>query len=98
MAASGAVPVTVTPAPAKAAPELSIAPNPTPASFTILTGAGTEAARISVRNSRGEEVQTGIVPAGVRSHKVDLGGLPAGTYILQVSTATGSATRRVVRE
>ncbi|UOQ55598.1 T9SS type A sorting domain-containing protein [Hymenobacter cellulosivorans] len=98
VAASAAVPVRVTPAAAKTAPELSIAPNPTPAHFTIYTGASSAAARISVRNSRGEEVQTGQVPAGVRSYDVDLSRLAPDTYILQVTTATGSVMRRVVRE
>ncbi|PJJ59394.1 T9SS type A sorting domain-containing protein [Hymenobacter chitinivorans] len=96
VAASAAVPVTV--APAKTAPELSIAPNPTPAHFTIFTGAAAPAARISVRNGRGEEVQTGLVPAGVPSYDVDLSSLAAGTYMLQVTTATGRVMRRVVRE
>ncbi|WP_210516959.1 T9SS type A sorting domain-containing protein [Hymenobacter terricola] len=79
----------------------TLAPNPARATTTVQLPAqpGT-AATLTLRDALGRTVRTATValpPAGLR-HELDLTGLPAGLYALQVRAGATAGTRRLVVE
>ncbi len=84
----------VTPSAIPAGPEISVYPNPTSGVVTI-RGA-TDA--VVVTNVLGEEVlRLGKSDEDVRPTRLDLSGLPAGTYFVRVSNQSGSQVLKVLK-
>jgi hypothetical protein len=78
---------------ATAAAAAQLYPNPTRATVTLQLGADLPRQPLSLHDAQGHLVRSYPAPAG-RSVSLDLRGLPAGTYLLQL----GELTRRVVLE
>lgn len=83
-------------------PPFTLAPNPARAAATVQLPAvpGTATATLTLRDALGRALRTATVPlpaAGLR-HELDLSGLPAGLYAVQVRAGAASATRRLVVE
>ena len=102
-AASAAITVTVTAtASASAATALTVYPNPTPnGHLTVELTGYREAVQLTISNTLGERVQERtLAPAALATPQaLDLSALPAGVYVLQARTASGSLeVRRIVRE
>jgi hypothetical protein len=102
-ATSAAVAVAVTAAtPAQASTALTVAPNPTPDGLISLELSGfREAVTLTVTNTLGQRVAESTVASTALGQKqtLNLSALPAGVYILQARTASGTlAVRRIVRE
>jgi pectin methylesterase-like acyl-CoA thioesterase len=102
-APSVAVNVTVTPTiAAQPATTLTVYPNPTPTGqLTLELGGYREAVQLTISNALGQRVhERTLAPAALSSPQVlDLSALPAGVYVLQARTASGSLeVRRIVRE
>ena len=102
-ATSNAVPVTITATtPASAGTSLTVYPNPTRDGLLTLELSGyRESVQLSVMNALGQRVYEGTVTGNGLNQKqaLNLGALPAGIYLLQARTASGSVeTRRLVRE
>ncbi|MFC6221869.1 T9SS type A sorting domain-containing protein [Hymenobacter artigasi] len=80
----------------------ALAPNParTAATLTLPALPGTATATLTLRDALGRAVRTETVAlplAGLR-HELDLSGLPAGIYAVQVQAGKATATRRLVVE
>ena len=80
----------------------TLAPNPARASTTVLLPAqpGTATATLTLRDALGRVLRTetlGLPAAGLR-HELDLTGLPAGLYAVQVRAGAATATRRLLVE
>ncbi|WP_216690370.1 T9SS type A sorting domain-containing protein [Hymenobacter siberiensis] len=101
--ASFAAPVLTTTIPAAlAGPAFTLAPNParTAATLTLPALPGTATATLTLRDALGRTVRTETVAlplTGLR-HELDLSGLPAGIYAVQVQAGKATATRRLVVE
>ncbi|WP_210516964.1 T9SS type A sorting domain-containing protein [Hymenobacter terricola] len=99
--ASLADPTLLATAASKETLSFTLAPNPARAATTVQLPAqpGT-AATLTLRDALGRALRTATValpPAGLR-HELDLTGLPAGLYALQVRAGAATATRRLVVE
>jgi hypothetical protein len=95
---SPAVPVQL--APAIAAPLLTLAPNPTTGRLTVqLVQATAQAATLQVLDALGRPMYQQALPAAAtQEHALDLQALPAGVYLVRVTSAAGVATQRLVRQ
>ncbi len=75
---------------------IRIYPNPSLGTVTIMSGS-TELLGVRVLNVLGSEVR--VPGSGVRGVKtLDLSGLPAGTYYLEIETPSGLVVRKLVKE
>lgn len=83
-----------------AAPLLALAPNPTSGRVTVqLVQATAQPAALQVLDALGREVYQQQLPAAATQEQtLDLQALPAGVYLVRVASASGVATRRLVRE
>ncbi|MBO2008761.1 beta strand repeat-containing protein [Hymenobacter negativus] len=97
-APSTAVVVTATAVASLNGVSLRVYPNPTADGMLTLelTGAKAKASQLTVLNSLGQVVHTGLVPAGTAS--LALRTLASGVYTFRVQTSEGVLTQRVVRE
>jgi len=77
---------------------LTLYPNPAQGTATLLRPAGVEAATATLHDALGRAVRTYALPAGAGPHPLDVTGLPAGVYVLQVSTPQGPASLRLAVE
>ncbi len=88
--------------PAQAATTLTLYPNPTPSGQLILALTGyREAVQLRITNVLGQQVYSStLAPAALtQPQALNLAALPAGVYVLQARTASGSVeVRRLVRE
>ena len=80
----------------------ALAPKPANATTSVTLPAvpGAATATLTLRDALGRTLRTETVPlpaAGLR-HELNLAGLPAGIYALQVQAGTAAATRRLVVE
>ncbi|GAB2778528.1 hypothetical protein GCM10027175_15930 [Hymenobacter latericoloratus] len=75
--------------------EVALYPNPTTGRLLVELPAG--AATVRVLSALGQELQVRSVPTGP-SIPLDLSAYPAGVYLIQIGTAGGTVTRRVVRQ
>ena len=80
----------------RAAPDWQLAPNPTIRAFTVQRTAGS-AATVDVLTTDGRLVHSSRITNGSTQHRIDLDGLPEGIYLVRISDATGSTTKRVVK-
>ncbi|GAB3590124.1 T9SS type A sorting domain-containing protein [Hymenobacter daeguensis] len=88
-AAQGLLPFTLAPNPARAATTVALPAQP-----------GTASATLTLRDALGRALRSETVQlptAGLR-HELDLSGLPAGLYAVQVQAGPATATRRLVVE
>ncbi|GAB3590120.1 hypothetical protein GCM10027345_44660 [Hymenobacter daeguensis] len=88
-AAQGLLPFTLAPNPARAATTVALPAQP-----------GTATATLTLRDALGRALRSETVQlptAGLR-HELDLSGLPAGLYAVQVQAGPATATRRLVLE
>jgi hypothetical protein len=83
-----------------AAPLLTLAPNPTTGRLTVqLVQATAQAATLQVLDALGRSVyQQGLPAAATQEQTLDLQALPAGVYLVRVTSAAGVATQRLVRQ
>lgn len=90
------------PTPAGPLADSSLAPNPAHATATVQMPAvpGASAATLTLRDALGRAVRAATValPATGPRHTLDLAGLPAGLYALQVQVGAARATHRLVVE
>ncbi len=81
---------------------LALFPNPTSGAVAVQLGglAPQGPAALALLNPLGQVLRRATAPvqAGQVAATLDLGGLPAGLYLLRVSTREGTATKRVVKE
>lgn len=80
----------------------TLAPNPARAATTVTLPAqpGTPTATLTLLDALGRTLRTSTValpPAGLH-HELDLSGLPAGVYAVQVQAGAATATRRLLVE
>ncbi|MEI7664201.1 MAG: T9SS type A sorting domain-containing protein, partial [Bacteroidota bacterium] len=78
---------------------LQIFPNPTSGIFTIeIKSPKSDMMDISILNQQGETVwsRAGVHVDGTATVNPDLGQLPQGTYLVQVSNGSGKLNRKVV--
>ncbi|UPL50142.1 T9SS type A sorting domain-containing protein [Hymenobacter sublimis] len=76
-------------------PVVALYPNPTTGRLQVDLPAGP--ATIRVLSVLGQELRVYSVPGG-RSAQLDLSAYPSGLYLIQISTAGGTTTQRVVRQ
>ncbi|WP_233635619.1 PA14 domain-containing protein [Hymenobacter setariae] len=83
-----------------AAPRLALAPNPTTGRVAVqLVQATAQAATLQVLDALGRTVYQQALPAtATQEHTLDLQALPAGVYLVRVTSAAGIATQRLVRQ
>ena len=81
---------------------LMLYPNPTAGAVAVELGglAPQGPAALAMLNPLGQVLRTATAPVrnGQVAATLDLGGLPAGLYLLRVTTREGTATKRVVKE
>lgn len=70
-------------------------PNPTNGILTIESGADNPLETISVFNTNGQSV-INITKLGVRSKDIDMSGLPAGMYLINIRTGSKTYSERVI--
>jgi hypothetical protein len=85
-----------------ALPGLTLAPNPAHTATTVELPAqpGSPTATLTLRDALGRRIHTQTVPVpatGLR-HELNVAGLPAGLYSLQVQASASTATRKLVVE
>lgn len=76
-------------------PQVALYPNPTTGQVQLTFPAGNTT--VSLLSTLGQVLLTRTVPDG-RSTQLDLHSLPAGVYLVRVSSAAGTTTHRVVRQ
>lgn len=83
-----------------AAPLLTLAPNPTTGRVVVqLVQATAQAANLQVLDALGRTVYQQALPAAATQEQtLDLQALPAGVYLVRVTSAAGVATQRLVRQ
>jgi hypothetical protein len=81
-------------------PLLTLAPNPTTGRVAVqLVQATAQAATLQVLDALGRTVyQQTLAAAATQEQTLDLQALPAGVYLVRVTTAVGVATQRLVRQ
>src|SRR5205823_1658574 len=82
------------------AAQVGVFPNPATGAFTLTLPAalGPQATTARLYNSLGQRVREQAVPAGTTSARFEASGLAHGVYSLQVATAAGVVTKRLVLE
>jgi hypothetical protein len=82
------------------APLLTLAPNPTTGRVVVqLVQATAQAAALQVLDALGRTVYQQALPAAATQEQtLDLQALPAGVYLVRVTSAAGVATQRLVRQ
>ena len=78
-------------------PATAVYPNPTPSSVRIELEQPLREGTWRVTNLSGQVLRTGVWPASQRLHDVDLTGLAAGTYQVEVISGAKRLTARVVK-
>jgi hypothetical protein len=80
----------------------SVFPNPArgevAVQFGLLTAAGVDLGVVDATGRTLRQLTLGRLPAGLYTHRMELNGLPAGTYYLQLRTAGGSSVQAFVKE
>jgi Cadherin-like/Secretion system C-terminal sorting domain len=78
--------------------EFTLVPNPTN-DFVALNFAQTitSDAKISIFNVNGQLMQNTVVNAGANRHEMNVAGLAAGVYMVNVQTAMGTVVRKLVK-
>ncbi len=74
---------------ARSAPALALWPNPAQGRATVQLPAGLEARELTLTDALGRVLRRYPVPAQARQATLDLGGLPAGLYLLRGGAAQG---------
>jgi hypothetical protein len=78
---------------------LALYPNPTPNGYLTLSLTGPpQTWELTILNAVGQVVHQAKVAATTAPAQLDLGALPTGVYLLRVSSAAGTLSRRFVRE
>ena len=70
-------------------------PNPASGSV-VLTLDAVEGGTVTVTDLAGREVLQQPLQPGAKRHKIDIGQLPAGAYLVRVATPTATGTRRLL--
>ena len=70
-------------------------PNPASGSV-VLTLDAVEGGTVTVTDLAGREVLQQPLQPGAKRHKIDIGQLPAGAYLVRVTTPTATGTRRLL--
>ena len=78
-------------------PATAVYPNPTPGAVRIELKQALTEGSWRVSNLNGQVLRTGAWPASQRIHDVDLGGLAAGTYQVEVLSGAKRLTARVIK-
>jgi subtilisin-like proprotein convertase family protein len=83
---------------AEAGNEFTLVPNPTN-DFVALNFAQTitSDAKISIFNVNGQLMQNTVINAGANRHEMNVAGLAAGVYMVNVQTAMGTVVRKLVK-
>ncbi len=76
----------------------SLHPNPAKEGFWMKTRPLAESATIQLTNSMGQEVWTGMYPAGTTSNFIDVSTLPKGIYLVSICNLKGRHHIRLVVE
>lgn len=76
----------------------AVYPNPTSGALYLNLNALQGKIAVSVTSLIGQEVSSTRLAAGTALHQVDLGALPAGTYVIKVITDKGVSTQKVVKQ
>ena len=74
---------------------LELQPNPAHG-VVELTMDATEGGQLSVTDLSGREVMQTVIPAATTTLRLDISQLPAGAYMVKLTTQRGSATRRLL--
>ena len=74
--------------------EVNVYPNPT-VDFVTVSAGEDYVKQVSVFNANGQRINTSVAPIG---GKIDMTELPAGMYILEVTTTSGMAHVEVIKE
>lgn len=77
---------------------LTLFPNPAQGTATLLRPAGVEAVTATLHDALGRTVRTYALAAGTGPHPLDMAGLPAGAYVLQVPTSQGRVSLHLAVE
>ena len=80
------------------APAFDLVPNPAHCTVAVQLPATTGPATPTLRDGLGRTVRTATLPATSPRHQLDLAGLPAGLYVVQVATGAATTTRRLTVE
>ena len=73
---------------------IQILPNPNNGTFSIQLGTTNGDLQLTLRNALGQVVKTVAVPAG--KNTVDMSGVSAGIYLLDVVGVNGKVTKKVI--
>lgn len=86
-------------APADVSASFTLAPNPTSGITTLSVAASEAELPVTVLNLQGQTVRKAVLPEGHNTVALDLGGLPAGVYLVRTQQADGRYnTQRLVKE
>ncbi len=73
-------------------------PNPAKDFVTMEMNLNDKGVRVELMNAVGMMVSSEFLPAGVDRHELSLRELPAGIYLLRVTTQEGSLSRQIIKE
>lgn len=73
-------------------------PNPAKDFVTMEMNLNDKGAKVELMNAVGMMVSSETLPAGMERHELSLRELPAGIYLLRVTTQEGSLSRQIIKE
>ena len=75
---------------------VSVYPNPAKGTVNVVVDPNAKKVNYSIVNAMGKSLKSGVLLSEGNINKINLQGLPAGVYMLQVSDEKGTKTTRVV--
>ena len=85
------------PEPDKAALTLTVFPNPVKEMLDLTVAKNKSGLKLTLTNVIGRTLQTKVLPAGTLQTRLDLRSLPAGVYLLQVSSPEKKIIQKIIK-